>query len=172
MEDTTFDDTFVMLCDWRGRCAWISAGSARLKIGEFIWEHLAGDSRERARIELGRVVALRESRQLEVVNEGGDRIRAWLWPLDSPDVAVCVLGIRVPQSLELLTQRERSCLELLGQGIETRQVAKELDVSISTIHTHMKRARQKLGLANVEALISFAARYCYPTNRPLHEAAP
>lgn len=90
-----------------------------------------------------------------------------MWPLDSPDVAVCVLGMRIPAELGRLTKREKECLELLARGTETRDIAKQLDVSLSTVHTHLKRSREKLGLPNVEALISFAARYCYPPHDPL-----
>jgi DNA-binding CsgD family transcriptional regulator len=90
-----------------------------------------------------------------------------LWPLDSPSVAVCVLAVRVPADLNLLTERERECLEPLAQGIETRQIAARLNVSLSTAHTHMKRAREKMGLSSVEELIAFAARHCYPSSEPL-----
>lgn len=157
----------VMLCDWRGHCVWTSAGDLQTKVGEVVWKHLTPPSQEQLKTSIGKVVALRETVQFEVVNLRGDRYRGWLWPLDSPDVAICVLGVRVPSNLVLLTQRERDCLELLAQGISTGQIAKRLDVSLSTVHTHMKHARAKLSLPSIEALISFAARYCYPINRPL-----
>jgi DNA-binding CsgD family transcriptional regulator len=82
-------------------------------------------------------------------------------------VAVCILGTRVPSELALLTERERECLEWLGQGYETRAIAEKLDVGLNTVHTHLKRAREKLGLTGMQALTSFAARYCYPTHQPL-----
>jgi DNA-binding CsgD family transcriptional regulator len=77
------------------------------------------------------------------------------------------LGVHVPKELNRLSKRERQCLEMMAQGKETRTIAKKMHVSVSTIHTHMKRAREKLGLHSVEALISFAARYCFPADRPL-----
>ena len=70
-------------------------------------------------------------------------------------------------SIASASDREVECLELLAQGIETREIAERLEVSLSTVHTHMKRAREKLGLPGVEALISFASRYCYPQTLPL-----
>src|SRR3990172_4535996 len=167
MSHVNSNDAFVMLCDWRGRCTWANVVDRPLKVGEFIWEHLKTESQAKAKDVLSRVVALRERQPLEVENQQGERFRVWLWPLDSPDVAVCVLGTLVPNELAMLTARERACLELLGQGIETRSIAEQLDVSISTVHTHMKRAREKLGLPNVETLISFAARYCYPPTKSL-----
>jgi DNA-binding CsgD family transcriptional regulator len=170
MSENGLSDIFVVLCDWRGRCIFVSAADLPAKVGEFVWEHLAADSQEETKVSLGRVVTLRESRQLEVVDKQGARFRGWLWPLDSPDVAVCMLGVRVPGNLALLTSKERQCVELLAQGVETRVIAKRLKISISTVHTHMKRAREKLGLRSIEALISFAARYFSPASQALDEA--
>jgi len=42
-----------------------------------------------------------------------------------------------------------------------RDIAKELDIGLTTVHTHLRRSRTKLGLPSVEALIAFAARYFY-----------
>ncbi|HXY33158.1 MAG TPA: helix-turn-helix transcriptional regulator [Planctomycetaceae bacterium] len=110
---------------------------------------------------------LRRSQQFEVIDKEGNRFRGWAWPLDSPDVALCALYLEIPHNLSLLTAQERRCLELLARGLETRPIAGKLDVSTSTVHTHMRRAREKLGLRSFAALVSFAARYCYPADRPL-----
>jgi DNA-binding CsgD family transcriptional regulator len=167
MRSALDDGHFVVLSDWRGRCVWTNSEGLRIKVGEFLWAHLAAESIETAKAALGRVVALREAQQLEVRTDTGDIFRGWLWPLDSPDIAVCVLGIGIPRSLALLTAREIECLGLVAKGIETRLIAAQLDVSVSTIQTHLKRAREKLGLLTSEALASFAARYCYPLDAPL-----
>jgi DNA-binding CsgD family transcriptional regulator len=172
MSDVTLDSVFVMLCDWRGHCVWSTRASPYWKTGDLAWKNLDDESTEEARALFSRVVTLREQQLLEVVNQQGERFRCWLWPLNSPETAVCVLGMRVPSELSRLTERELECLELLAQGTETREIARQLQVSLSTVHTHMKRAREKLGIPNVESLISFAARYCYPSYQPLvrHQA--
>ena len=166
-------DVFVMLCDWRGRCAWSSGGDLPVRVGEYVWECFSPDSCQQAKVVLAQVVALRESLQLEVVHRNGDRVRGWLWPLDSPEMAVYILGSRIPGSLGQVSHREREVLDWLAQGLEPRAIAERLDVSISTVHTHLKHARDKLGLPSLESLISFSARYCYPVIRqPLAESAP
>lgn len=172
MSDVTLDSVFVMICDWRGHCSWSTRASPYWKVGDFAWKNLDIESLKEAQSKFSRVVTLREHQSFEVVNQQGERIRCWLWPLNSPVTTVCVLGMRVPSELNRLTQRELECLELLAQGIETREIARQLNVSLSTVHTHMKRAREKLGVPNVESLISFSARYCYPAYRPLvrHQA--
>jgi len=171
MSSSASEDIFVMLCDWRGHCTWASSTNVDLRVGQFIWQHLAAEAQEQIKTLLARVVTLRESQMVEVVNRRGERFRAWIWPLDSPDNAACITGFRIPSELVKLTQRERDCLELLAQGIDTRSIASQLDVSLSTVHTHMKRAREKLKLSSAEALISFAARYCYPSKQPLAMAS-
>ena len=168
MSDVTLRDTFVMFCDWRGLCTWRSSEELRVKIGDPIWKELSPESRDSIQMALGQVLTQRRSQQLEGVNRFGHRFRCWLWPLDSPENAVCILGMRLPPHIEQLTDRERECLELMAQGIETQELARRLDVSVSTVHTHMRRAREKLDLPTLEALISFAARYLYPAGASLH----
>jgi DNA-binding CsgD family transcriptional regulator len=167
MSDALLNTAFVVLCDWRGRCVWLSSEELLTKPGDLLWEYLSEPSQEVVRDLLARVVALKEASRFQVTSREGDFFRGWLWPLDSPAVAVCVLAIRVPADLNLLTERERECLEFLARGIETKQIADQLNVSVSTIHTHMKRAREKMGLSTVEELIAFAARHCYPASEPL-----
>jgi DNA-binding CsgD family transcriptional regulator len=171
MSDDNLSETFVMLCDWRGRLVWSSNAQIVLKTGDLVWGQLSSHSQRLTKEAFGKVVALRESCRIEVTNRRGIRVKVWLWPLDSPEVAVCLLGVVVPRKLETLTRRERDILELLASGTETREIASKLGCSISTAHTHMKRAREKLGLRSVESLISFAARYCYPGGRPFDDTA-
>jgi DNA-binding CsgD family transcriptional regulator len=170
--NVTVENAFVVLCDWRGRIVWTSAQESLSKVGDFVWANLTEESQERAKATHSKVAALRETEKLAVENRLGVHFRCWMWPLESPEIAVCVLGMEVPGALSQLTEREQECLELLAQGLETREIARRLEVSVSTLHTHLKHAREKLGLANVEALISFAARYCYPRANPLAPEEP
>ncbi len=156
------DATVVTICDWRGYVVWISQKNEKAKPGDLAWQHLAAESQERAKTAFSRVVTLREEGTLELQNDRGEHFRAWFWPLASPEVAVCVLSTSIPQELDLLTLREREILGLLGQGRKVRDIASELDVSASTVHTHLRRVKEKLSLTTMESLTGFAARYCYP----------
>jgi len=98
---------------------------------------------------------------LDAENDHGDHFRLWMWPLNDPEIAVCVLAKPIPRELVLLTERESACLECLAQGKSTRDIAKELDIGLTTVHTHLRRSREKLGLTTSEALIGFAARHFY-----------
>ena len=165
--DLSPNGTFVLLSDWRASVLWRSQPESPLQVGDLAWRHLDPPSQEEAKQVFARVVTLRETASLEVTNEQGSRFRIWMWPLESPEVAVCVLGMQIPAQLGLLTKREKECLELLACGNSTNDVAQKLDMSLSTVHTHLKRSREKLELDGIEALISFAARYCYPAEATL-----
>jgi len=130
-------------------------------IGEEIWKHAAKKSMDSLRAVLASVVALREERMIEVESDRGDHFRFWMWPLTEPEIAVCVLALRIPSELALLTDRERACLRCLAQGMSTRDIAEELSIGLTTVHTHLRRTREKLGSISAEALIGFAARYFF-----------
>jgi DNA-binding CsgD family transcriptional regulator len=107
------------------------------------------------------VVTLRENRTLEVENDRGEHFRLWMWPLSDPDIAVCILAKPIPKELALLTDREVACLRCLARGMSTRSISSELEIGVTTVHTHLRRSREKLGLESGEALIGFAARYFF-----------
>jgi DNA-binding CsgD family transcriptional regulator len=95
-----------------------------------------------------------------------------MWPLSEPHIAVCVLALRIPSGLALLTERERACLRCLAQGMSTHDIAEELCIGLTTVHTYLRRSREKLGSLSAEALIGFAARYFYvPPPRSKGESA-
>jgi ATP/maltotriose-dependent transcriptional regulator MalT len=159
--DATLETILVMLCDWHGQLVWKSASGDRLQIGDYVWKGATHRSMESMQTAVASVVTLRESRTLEVENERGELFRVRMWPLSEPEVAICLLAMIIPGEIALLTEREKGCLRLLAQGQSTRDIAKKLDIGLTTVHTHLRRCREKLGLANPEALISFAARYFF-----------
>ena len=166
MENTTLEGTYVAIYDWHGRVTWISGKETLAKEGDLAWEHLAEELQDGAKQVFSRVVTLRETATVEAQNQAGDHFRIWLWPLHSPEAAVCTLAIRIPKELSLLTEREREVLGLLATGHAVRDIVIELDVSASTVHTHLRKARTKLCLPNLESLTGFAAKYCHPHAAP------
>lgn len=55
-----------------------------------------------------------------------------------------------------LTAREGEILALIGAGLQIKQVAGELGISISSVNTYRNRIFQKMGLASNAALIRYA----------------
>jgi DNA-binding NarL/FixJ family response regulator len=60
--------------------------------------------------------------------------------------------------LELLTEREREVLRLVAQGLATKEIAGQLDISGRTVETHRANLMRKLGLRSVALLTQFAIR--------------
>lgn len=57
-----------------------------------------------------------------------------------------------------LTKRESEVLQLLGGGMSTKEVAKELELSFKTIETYREHLKHKLNLADATELLRYAAQ--------------
>jgi DNA-binding NarL/FixJ family response regulator len=62
-------------------------------------------------------------------------------------------------SLERLSDREFQVFELIGRGLATRGIAKNLGVSVKTVETHRYRIKEKLGLGAANEVVHFAIRW-------------
>ncbi|NOY46743.1 MAG: hypothetical protein GXO84_00725 [Chlorobi bacterium] len=60
------------------------------------------------------------------------------------------------KNTSLLTSREQQILKLIGNGNESKTIAIQLELSISTIETHRKNIRKKLGLVGNGKLLEYA----------------
>jgi DNA-binding NarL/FixJ family response regulator len=89
----------------------------------------------------------------------------------SPPVAQRMIGQsgrdsgsrRPTNGIESLSDRELEVLSLLGTGMSTREIAKQLHLSVKTIDTYRDNLKHKLGLENATRLIRFAVRYAADT---------
>src|SRR3569623_1473132 len=52
----------------------------------------------------------------------------------------------VEDAIGLLTPRERECLRLVDQHLSSKQIARELGMSKTSVDTYCDRARRKLGV--------------------------
>jgi DNA-binding NarL/FixJ family response regulator len=85
----------------------------------------------------------------------------------SPEVAGSIVEsyVRSPRQDEpqaspdiVLSVREREILQLVSEGLSTKQIATRLGVSVKTVETHRKRVGQKLGLHSTAELTKYAIR--------------
>ncbi|MBI5934920.1 MAG: response regulator transcription factor [Chloroflexi bacterium] len=60
--------------------------------------------------------------------------------------------------LDILSQREREVLELVGQGLNNQQIGKQLGLSPKTIARHRERIMNKLNMHSRTELVKFAIR--------------
>ena len=63
------------------------------------------------------------------------------------------------QLVQALTEREQQVLALLAQGGTSKQIARDLGLSIKTVENHRARILEKLGAANTAEAIGRAYQY-------------
>jgi DNA-binding NarL/FixJ family response regulator len=62
-------------------------------------------------------------------------------------------------SIDALSDREFEVFELIGQGLQTRQIAARLHLSVKTIDTHRENIKRKLGLSKAPELLQRAIQW-------------
>jgi DNA-binding NarL/FixJ family response regulator len=65
-------------------------------------------------------------------------------------------GSGVEGAVGALSDRELEVLELIGNGLGSREIAEKLHLSIKTIESHREHIKTKLGLARASELVSYA----------------
>jgi DNA-binding NarL/FixJ family response regulator len=66
--------------------------------------------------------------------------------------------------VEKLTDREFEVFQLIGQGVETKQMAEKLHISTKTVEVHRANIKAKLKLASMAELIRYAVRWVEAQN--------
>ena len=61
--------------------------------------------------------------------------------------------------LDRLSDREFEVFELIGQGMQTRQIAEQLHLSVKTIEAHREHIKHKLSLDSATELLKYAVQW-------------
>ncbi|HBJ33466.1 MAG TPA: hypothetical protein DDZ51_01645 [Planctomycetaceae bacterium] len=152
-------DAFVAICDWNGIVKWLSNHTIKTQVGDLGWVNMLPGDGERFKQAFARTATLHERHIVEIASIDGLRYRIWMWAIGNPDLAVCTFNLMIPTEVDQLTDREREFLELLAQGLAIKEIASKLDVSINTVHAHMRNVKAKLLLSSPNEVIAFAARF-------------
>ena len=65
---------------------------------------------------------------------------------------------RTPEQIEVLTEREKDVLRLLGQGQSNKQIARSLHLQEETVKTHVSKILHKLGVQSRTQAVLYAMR--------------
>jgi DNA-binding CsgD family transcriptional regulator len=57
----------------------------------------------------------------------------------------------VADRLSSLSSQEKSCLRLVEANLSSKEIARELGISHNSVDTHLRRAKQKLGISDRHA---------------------
>lgn len=64
-----------------------------------------------------------------------------------------------PSPVARLSNRELEVLRLIGEGVKTAEIARQLNLSVKTVETYRIRIRQKLDLSDGAELARYAAQW-------------
>jgi DNA-binding NarL/FixJ family response regulator len=64
----------------------------------------------------------------------------------------------VSDPLALLTARQREVLKLIAEGVPTKQIAHQLDISSKTVDAHRAELMMRLGIRDIAGLVRLAIR--------------
>jgi len=103
---------------------------------------------------------LLKSATLDQITEGIETVMAGGAPLDA-GVARLILktlqsALPEKEANSLLTERELAVLGCLAEGLVKKEVADKLDISITTVATHVKHIYEKLNVQNAPAAVARA----------------
>ncbi len=62
-------------------------------------------------------------------------------------------------ALELLSDRELEVMEMIGEGMGSREIAEQLSVSMKTVESHREHIKTKLGLTGASELVRYAINW-------------
>lgn len=63
-----------------------------------------------------------------------------------------------PQPGDQLTPRQREVLQLVAEGLSTKEIARRLDLSVKTVDTHRSQLMKQLDIHEVTGLVRYALR--------------
>jgi len=63
-----------------------------------------------------------------------------------------------PRSTERLTPRQREILQLVAEGVTTKEIAQKLSISVKTVEMHRAQLMDRLGIHDVAGLVRYAIR--------------
>lgn len=72
--------------------------------------------------------------------------------------AIARPGDTSPTGVSILTDREREVLQLIAEGLSSKEIAVTLGVSLKTVDSHRSNLMEKLDIHKVSGLVRFAIR--------------
>lgn len=154
----------MILFDVEGRITWCSEYRCTPEndtLGRYAWELHAEDARELVRQKFEECQRTRETQTYRAATEfAGQRreFEARIYWVGVDGVGFCGLLTELAHELTLLSQQEQEVMRLLARGLEVKTIADEMNVTVSTAHTYLRRIRSKLNIEGHAGLIALAIR--------------
>jgi DNA-binding NarL/FixJ family response regulator len=123
--------------------------------------HEAGEYTKRA-LRLGAAGFITKSAAANELKQGIERVmrgETYTSKETPHEVRPPILGeLRARRLLEKLTPRQREILVLIAEGQTTKQIARQLNISVKTVESHRAQLMERLDIREVAGLVRFAIR--------------
>lgn len=109
----------------------------------------------------GYLVKSSDRAELEMALRAVARGQTWLSPVVSSNVVALLReGVRLSPGgpFELLTSRQREVLQLIAEGLSTKEIAARLGLGVKTVETHRNELMERLDIHGVAGLVRYAIR--------------
>jgi DNA-binding NarL/FixJ family response regulator len=67
-------------------------------------------------------------------------------------------AVKLRESLRRLSRRQREVLQMLAVGCSTREIARQLGLSVKTVETHRAQVMHRTGIHDLAGLVRYAVR--------------
>lgn len=152
----------LSLYDEGCRCVWISRIAPPQYpencCGCHPWHALAGEMAKNFQAAFARVLADRQPTVIDSAIGGNVVWRTWLFYCKTGRIRVSAYAKPFPPAVLKMTDREREICRLLAEGDSTKEVAKQLGISRSTVDNTRANVCRKLGL-NHGSLVPFCGAH-------------
>ena len=95
--------------------------------------------------------------ELEMAMRAVARGDTWLSPAVSKTV-MTAFAASARTGYEVLTPRQREVLQLIAEGLSTKEIAARLGVGLKTVESHRTELMERLGIHGVAGLVRYAIR--------------
>jgi DNA-binding CsgD family transcriptional regulator len=154
----------ISLHDAKGRVVWANYAPAGATleelIGSYPWDWVPEAEKNAVKARFFSCIALDESQRFSVIGDVHGRrveINCRINPTSGPALPIIARTRVLDDRILLLTQRERQILQLVGQDIDAKVIARLLRLSRSAVDSYRYRAKAKLGIKSMTGLAIFAA---------------
>ncbi len=107
----------------------------------------------------GYLVKTADAAELELAIRAASRGDVWLSPSVSTAIVRSLIDREPPGGpFELLTSRQREVLQLVTEGLTSKQIADRLGLGVKTIESHRAQLMKRLGVSNIPSLVRAAIR--------------
>lgn len=142
----------LLLYDQHCRIVWLNWAEPPYTpadfIGHYAWARLHPPEDIRLQAAMGRCLASESPQFVDIRVPKVGLWRIWLWHISGLQVIrMAGMARKFPSQIEALTDRERAVCTLIGSGLNSKQIASRLRITLSTVNNHRAHIAGRLGIS-------------------------